>query len=202
MNSLNYNLCVCLMVPTLGSLEAPGPLLLKPPLYQIKNRTQHYIYSTLTCYLCFVRTIYPKDVVVSCCLIVACCIHASAALVECCVNTWAWKPVLSQLLIPLVEVPALLAYIPPPLFVWLSCSLGLLLLLHHIWQYIFVILMTRPQSQIHFAFVSLYLGQFVVLFIFQWLRETEQIAACLSPYLWQVIARGHLGWGSDRGCGN
>lgn len=62
------------------------------------------IYSTLTCYLCFVRTIYPKDVVVSCWLIVACCIHAFAALVERCVNTWAWKPVLSQLLIPLVGV--------------------------------------------------------------------------------------------------
>lgn len=155
-------------------------------------------------YLCFVRTMYPEHVVVSCCLLVACCIPASAALVEHCLNTWDWKPVLSQLFNPprwSHTVPALLAYVPPPLFVWLSCSLGLLLL-HHIWQYIFVILMTSPQSPIHFAFVSLYLGQFVVLFILQRLREEEQIAACLSRYLWQVIERGHLGWGSDKGCWN
>lgn len=40
----------------------------------------------------------------SCRLIAARCVHACAALVEQCVNTREWKPVLSQLLIPLVEV--------------------------------------------------------------------------------------------------
>lgn len=54
--------------------------------------------------------------------------------------------------------------------------------------------MTSAQSPIHFAFVSLYLGQFVVLFIRRRrLRQKEQIAACLSRFLWQVMEQGHLG---------
>ena len=55
--------------------------------------------------------------------------------------------------------------------------------------------MALPHSQINFAFVSLYLGQFAALFVLRQLREMFK-----SLSLWQVRVRGHLGWGLDKGC--
>lgn len=102
--SLNYNFYWCPLVSTQGALET---LFLSCQIRRsTKSKTEHTarINSAPTCYLGFVWTISPKDVVVSCRLIVACCIHASAASLEHCVNMWDWKPALSQLLIPFVEV--------------------------------------------------------------------------------------------------
>lgn len=52
--------------------------------------------------------------------------------------------------------------------------------------------MTTPESLIHFTFVFLHLGQSECLFVFQRLRETEQIATCFSRYLWQVTGAATL----------
>jgi len=139
----------------------------------------------------FYPVIYAKDVVEYCSFIRVYWIHTFALMTE-----RAWNLVLSQSLISLVEVATILAY-PPPILLWLLCSQGLPLPLYHYWWLIFAILMTLAHTQIHFAIVSLYLGQSVALFVSQRLRETQQIATHLSRYPWQVV-RGGASLGEDR----